>query len=296
MTKPEVTIGICVRNGGNHIIEAIKSIISQDYPSECMEIIFVDDGSTDKTISIIESFVPRINMHVKVFHHDWKGLGYSRNVVVDNANSEYIIWVDADMILPGDFVRKQIEFMKKNPNVGIAKGRYGIRQKTSNIAYLQDVDALLELLDSEREILSKPLGTGGSIYRVMAIRKVGGFNDKITGVGEDMDAEYRIGKSGWRLQISTTEFYEKRRNNWKELWKEYFWHGSGGRKILNKVSFHSMIFRMFPPTILLNVISRSCRAYKLTHNKIVFMLPLQWIFKRIAWILGFATSTSVISN
>ena len=65
-----------------------------------MEVIFVDDGSEDETLSIINSYVPRMDVKVKVFHHGWKGLGLSRNVVVDSASGDYIIWVDGDMILP----------------------------------------------------------------------------------------------------------------------------------------------------------------------------------------------------
>lgn len=278
-----------MRNGGDTIKDSIESIVDQDFPHELMEVIFVDDGSEDETLSIIKRYIPKMDMKVKVFHHKWKGLGYSRNVVVNNANSEYIIWVDADMILSRDFVKKQAEFMNSHPDVGIGKGRYGTRYATSLVAYLEDIEAIVELYCKQREF-SKPLGTGGSIYRVEAIRKGGGFDKDIKGVGEDMDAEYRIRKAGWLLQITTAEFYERRRNNWKDLWNEYCWHGSGGRMIFDKVSPYSMLFKMFPPISILLVISRSCDAYRLTRKKRVFLLPLHWIFKRIAWCLGFAMS------
>ena len=283
----KVTIGVCVRNSENSIKDVINSIINQDFPHELVEVVFVDDGSKDKTLSIIKSSVPGMDMKVKAFHHEWKGLGATRNVVVNNANGEYIIWVDSDMRLSRDFVRRQVEFMDKNPDVGIGKGRYGMYNATSLASYLENVEAIVEFLNSEQKTLSKPLGTGGSIYRVKAITEIGGFNENIKGVGEDMDAEYRIRTSGWLLQTTTADFYEKRRKNWKDLWNEYFWHGSGGRTILNKVSPYSMLYKLFPPTAVLIVISRSCNAYKLVHKKVVFLIPLHWIFKRTAWLLGF---------
>jgi cellulose synthase/poly-beta-1,6-N-acetylglucosamine synthase-like glycosyltransferase len=55
LAKFKVTIGVCVRNGEDNIRDAVESVISQDFPHEFMEVIFVDDGSTDKTLSTIEN-------------------------------------------------------------------------------------------------------------------------------------------------------------------------------------------------------------------------------------------------
>ena len=296
LDKTKVTIGVVVKNCENTLPDAVNSIIKQDFLHELTEVLFVDDGSEDATLAVINMYLPKMPMRSRVFHHDWRGLGYSRNVVVKNAKGEYIIWIDGDMSIPIDFVSQQVEFMDRNPNVGIAKARYGIKQSASLVAYLQNIEALVELIDTKQRSLSRPLGTGGSIYRVEAIRKVGGFDHKLTGVGEDMDVEYRIGLSGWLLRVTMAEFYEKRRNNWKDLLKEYLWHGAGGRSIFNKVDPHSMLYRMFPPTMFVTLISRSCQAYKITSNKVVFVLPLQWIFKRTAWLLGFTMNIPRASN
>jgi glycosyltransferase involved in cell wall biosynthesis len=292
MVAVRVTIGICVKNGAGLIENAINSVIDQDYPHELMEVIFVDDGSNDRTLSIINNFVPRMNIKSSVFYHKWKGLGYTRNVVVHNAHGEYIIWLDHDDTLSKDFVRKQVEFMDKNPLVAIGKGRNGIFATTSLVGYLENVEDLLELLENKSKMLYKSLGTGGSIYRLEQVRKVGGFNDKITGVGEDLDVEHKIKADGWLLEITEAEFYESvsPRDNWKKLWKKYYWYGSGNRQVFDKIDPHVMLYRMFPPTILLTIVMRSCGAYKLTLKKVVFLLPIEWVFKRIAWIVGFIKS------
>jgi glycosyltransferase involved in cell wall biosynthesis len=281
----KVALGVCVKNGEFHIENAIKSLIAQNFPHELMEVVFVDDGSTDKTLSIIQDFVPKMGMTVKIFTQKWKGLGTARNVVINNTNAKYIIWVDCDMVLTQNFVKEQVEFMDNNPNVGIAKGRYGIYDTPSIVAYLENIDAIVKHLNIEKS--SEALGTGGSIYRLDAIRNVNGFDEKITGVGEDMDAENRISKAGWLLKTSSAEFYEMRRTSWSDLWNEYFWHGSGGHQIVNKVNPESLLYRFFPPVMLLTAFVRSMTAYKLTHKKVVFMLPLHWVFKRISWCLGY---------
>jgi len=124
--KTVVTIGVCVRNSASTIREAIESIISQDFPHELIEIIFVDDESEDNTLSVIQEYVSRINILAKVFKSSWKGLGHARQIVVGNAEGEYIVWVDGDIVLSKDFIRKQVEFMEQYPKVGIAKGKQSL--------------------------------------------------------------------------------------------------------------------------------------------------------------------------
>ena len=291
MTKPKVTVGVCVRNCANLVEGAINSIKYQDFVQELMEVIFVDDGSNDNTLSVINSHVPQMKMQVRVFHQQWRGIGAARNVVVDNARGDYIIWVDGDMRLPSEFVKKQVEYMEERPKVAIGKGKYGIYSGASMVAYLENIEELIDLLECEQTSKSKPLGTGGSIYRVNVIRKVGGFSENAVGGGEDADAEFRIRKTGWLLQLTPAEFFEMRRNNLKALWNEYFWHGSGGASILPAMKqTHSVLLKLFPPAAVLIEVLLSCTAYKLVHRKAVFLLPFHWIFKRVAWCVGFAMS------
>jgi glycosyltransferase involved in cell wall biosynthesis len=286
-----VTLGVCVRNGQDCIGDAMAAINDQDYPYGLTEVILVDDGSMDNTLSVIKSKVPTMKMIVKVMHQNWKGLGASRNMIVNNADGKYIIWIDCDMRLSRDFVRKQVDFMDKNPDVGIGKGKYGLYSPMTLVAYLENVWAMVEFLNYDEGKLSKPLGTGGSIYRVKAIREIGGFDDDIKGVGEDMDVEYRIRSAGWLLKTTDAEFYEIRRTSWRALWTEYFWHGSGGRSISNEARPRYVLYKTFPPGALLIEFYHSCVAYRLVHNSVVFLLPFHWIFKRIAWLLGFLTAT-----
>ena len=287
--KTMVTIGVCVRNSVTTVREAIESIICQDFPHELMEVIFVDDGSEDDTLSIIQEYVSRMDIEAKVFHTSWRGLGAARNLVVKNAKGKYIIWVDGDMILPKDHVRKQVEFMEQNPTVGVAKARYGIYPQKNLVGALEDIGYLAVDFKYGGEVIgSRALGTGGSIYRVKAIRQVGGFDDYITGVGEDLDAEHRIRNAGWILYRATPAlFYERRRNTWKDLWNEGFWHGYGGHYVLRKDRGIFALYKMNPLAGFLAGAWYSTIAYRITYRKMAFLLPLQYAFKRIAWCFGF---------
>ena len=287
---PIVTIGMCVRNCASTIREAIESVLAQDYPHELMEIIFVDDGSEDETLSIIMDYVSKIDMKVKVFHHEWKGLGVSRNVVVDNASGKYIIWVDGDMRIPKDHVKKQVEFMEKNPKVGIAKAILGIMDGDSIVAVLENVPFVV-LHSKTSSLESKLPGTGGAIYRVEAIRQVGGFDDRMKGTGEDQDAAFRIRKKGWLIKRSPAIFYERRGQTWGDIWKKWLWYGLGDYDLYRKNREIFSLFKMNPIAGFINGLLHIIEAYKLTHRKTVLLLPFHFAFKMTAWYLGFISGS-----
>jgi glycosyltransferase involved in cell wall biosynthesis len=285
--EPTVTVGVCVKNGKAVINGAINSILSQDFPHELMEVIFVDDGSVDSTLSVIKSYFPLFDMSVAVFHHEWRGLGPTRNVVCNNARGNYIIWVDCDMTFPKDFVKKQVEFMASNPVVGIGKANYGLSSQENLVSELENMEfAISNIRDPEKKD-SAPLGTGGSIYRTKVLRQVGCFNEQIKGSGEDMDVERRIRKAGWQLAITPAVFFENRRKTWKSLWAEYCWHGEGGAFLFKDRNQSFNVKNMFPILVLKLELSRVIIAYKLTHRKVALLLPFHYFFKRVAWVFGF---------
>jgi cellulose synthase/poly-beta-1,6-N-acetylglucosamine synthase-like glycosyltransferase len=182
--------------------------------------------------------------------------------------------------------------MDENPKVGIGKGRYGIYETKSLAAYLENVTAVIEF-SNKTQLLSnyKPLGTGGSIYRVKAIKEVGGFNMDIKGVGEDIDLEFRVTNAVWILAVTPAFFYEIRRQRWRDLWDEYFWHGSGGRYVLDCIKKSpGILLKIFPLSAIFVLVKSSILAYKMVYKKRVFFLPFHWLFKRIAWLTGFTFS------
>ena len=142
---PVVTVGICVRNGEKLLPYAVDSVIEQDFPPEQIQVVFVDDGSKDKTPQIISEYLPKLSAESKFIQGSWKGLGSARQTVVENASGAYIVWVDCDMVLANDFIRRQVEFMNANLEVGIGKGMYGINKNEKLVAALENMGFLIDL-------------------------------------------------------------------------------------------------------------------------------------------------------
>lgn len=290
--KPKVTIGVCVKNSESSIKEAIESILNQDYPHELMELIIVDGYSKDNTLSIIKNCLKNVNLRTKIFQEN-EGLGWARQIVVENANGKYIVWVDSDMILSKDFVRKQVEFMENNPSVAIAKGKLALKSTGSALATLETFSrAISKMIDFKSNARSNVLGTGGSIYRTQVIKQVGGFDKDIKGYCEDWDIELKIRKAGWLLKTMNVEYldYERLGMTWKDLWVRYWRRGYDTHYFLHKHPGLIKHYRMFPPAAFFAGLFHAHRLFKLTKEKIVFLLPFQYVFKMVAWYIGFIKS------
>lgn len=101
----KVSLIIPVWNGENYLAEAIESALQQDYPNK--EVIVVDDGSTDGTQNVIETFKSRI-LSLKQKN---KGLGASRNTGIRASQGEYLAFLDHDDLWERTKISAQMKAM-----------------------------------------------------------------------------------------------------------------------------------------------------------------------------------------
>jgi biofilm PGA synthesis N-glycosyltransferase PgaC len=278
-----VTIALCVKDVGSTIKEAISSVISQDYPHKAMELIIVDGYSKDNTMQILEEALLAGDLASRVFH-EAKGLGHARELAVKNADGSYIVWVDGDLVLSKNYVRKLVEFMDQNPKVGMTSGRFCLSHPTGVVAALENIDWVVGDYQKRNYSSQDPhrICCAGSICRVKALRQAGGFDERIKGAGEDMDLGYRMEKHGWSLHYGIdAQLQHKSKDTWKSVWDENFWYGYGGHYVLHK---HRADLPVASP---IEAIRRFVIAYRITRRKIVFLLPFSYLFGKTAWFLGF---------
>ncbi len=284
-----VTIGLVVRNCEATVKDTIESIAHQDFPHELIEVVIIDDGCKDRTVPIAIDGLSRTKMSFKVFQTGGSGLGEARQIAVDNAKGKYVLWVDGDLTLARDHTRKQIEFMESHPDVGKARGKWMLPERTSLVSSIES----MRLLDYESKHTdnkfrgSQLVGIGGSICRLEAIRQAGGFDPKIKGAGEDVDIAAKMLKSGWSLRFSEAKFYHKFEQTWKDLWQQYFWYGYGAHYVNHKHKGLLSVWARTPPAAFCSGLLQSFAAYRFTQCKASFLLPFQKAFKQTAWCLGF---------
>lgn len=273
-----MTIGVCVKDSEKTIKESIDSIISQKYPTELIQLVIVDGCSRDKTMSIVASATAKTDMKVETYSDKSKGLGAARQIVVNSANGKYIIFADADVKIFDDFVKRHVEFMEENPNVGVAFGKPMLQEGTlvSTVGNLYCY------------ALGGFLGNDATIYRPEAIKEVRGFDPKIKGAGEDIDLINKIRAKGWLISINEkARFFHKGRENLRDYATERIWFGYGGHYIYHKNRNGKPLWHELPIGALKYGLKIALRAYRLTHRKISFLIPLQLFLGNISGWVGF---------
>lgn len=110
--NPLVSVIVPVYNTEIYLADCLNSIILQSYSN--IEIIVVDDASTDNSLSIIEKFA-NIDRRITVYHHSVNcGISITRNTGLSHANGNYIAWCDSDDLMHPQFIEYMYSALKKN--------------------------------------------------------------------------------------------------------------------------------------------------------------------------------------
>ncbi|MEL6580568.1 MAG: glycosyltransferase [Cyanobacteria bacterium J06621_12] len=113
--SPTISVIIPAYNAEKTIVKTIESVRQQTYSN--LEIIVIDDGSSDRTGAIISNIIdPRI----KLFNYPNGGVAHARNRGTAKAQGEYIAFLDADDFWTEDKLKLQHDALVKNPQAGVA--------------------------------------------------------------------------------------------------------------------------------------------------------------------------------
>lgn len=118
--KPLVSVIMPNYNGAKFIEKSINSILNQTYQN--FELIIIDDGSSDNSTKLIESFDSK---KIRFYINDENlGVSATRNRAIDLSNGKYIAFMDSDDISPLNRLEIQVDFLEKNDEFGLLSGHY----------------------------------------------------------------------------------------------------------------------------------------------------------------------------
>jgi glycosyltransferase involved in cell wall biosynthesis len=126
-----ISVIIPTHNYGSFIGDAIESILIQDYPQERIEIIIVDDGSTDNTSEVVQKYANRI----AYIYSEHKGVAAARNKGVSLAKGEIITFLDADDIWLPMRIKRVVEAFAQSADVGIVFHNFDVIDREGMLMY-----------------------------------------------------------------------------------------------------------------------------------------------------------------
>lgn len=191
-----VSIIVPAYNAERTLGECIEALLHQDYP-DC-EIIVVDDGSTDRTAAIAQSFEG-----ITYIRQDNAGPAAARNRGAGAAKGEWLAFTDSDCIAEPDWVSALMAKVRANEGKGVVGvgGTYGIANPESLLARI--IHAEIQARHARMKDEVDFLGSFNVAYDRKAFEAVGGFDESFSQASaEDNDLAYRLIDAGGKLLFS----------------------------------------------------------------------------------------------
>ncbi len=197
MDQPLVSVIIPCYNNAGHIATAIDSVMAQDYAN--IEIIVINDGSTDNSIEVLQQYGDKITLLTQ----QNQGPAVARNSGMTAARGDFIAFLDGDDIwLPGK-ITAQVNYLKHNPQTGLCYTSWLVWDQSQPLAgllaQLPNTADLAELVaDRSGWLYTKLLEVSAVctitvMLRAEIVRAVGLFN-KDYAIGEDHDYWIRVSR------------------------------------------------------------------------------------------------------
>lgn len=196
--EPLVSVVIPVLNGERHLVESLDSILAQTYAR--VEVIVMDDGSTDATADIIASYGDRVRHHRQPRA---QGIYANVNTGLGLARGELIATYHADDVYRPEIIERQVDFMARHPEVAAvfckdifidAEGRtFGALELPRDLGYdapLHYETVLASLLENKNAILRCP----SAMVRASVYGELGGYNQDEFKNTSDLEMWLRIAR------------------------------------------------------------------------------------------------------
>ncbi len=185
-SKPLISVMMPTYNNGKYIKQAIDSIYAQEYDN--IEIIVVDDGSTDNTKEILKQY-----KDIKYIYIEHKGISFARNVALEHSKGEYMAFCDSDDYWLPNKLNTQIKYFKEHPDCEIVFTKY------------KNIFENEQLKTNERAIVEKKIENEYEQYLPSALMKkklfdkYGNYDENFSGI-EDGEFVFRIVMKGTKIK------------------------------------------------------------------------------------------------
>ncbi len=194
---PGISIIIPAYNEGVVIKDVLKNFMYIDYPT--LEIILVDDGSSDNTFNLAKDTAHSLNLDIKVYSKPNGGKASALNYGIEHSQYEYIFCMDADSILTTNSLREGIKHFQNNQNLAAVAGVVKVANDNTFLGRLQSLDYLLghfqrKMLSVFKKVTIVPGPVG--LFKKDLVLNIGGYEKEDTTFAEDTELTLRLLANG----------------------------------------------------------------------------------------------------
>ncbi|MGC9069492.1 MAG: glycosyltransferase [Thermoprotei archaeon] len=187
---PSVDICMPVWNRARILLGVLEALYMLDYPKDKIRLIFIDDGSTDETPSVLENFrKEHINEYYEIIIERVDHLSFNiprvRNLALKHVKSDLVFWLDSDVIPQPDTLKVLVYELMSNKNNVASCIPYAYKK--------EDLEKKLLPIDVDFSL-------GCTLIRKDFLRKIGGFDERYSGT-DDLWLSQLIKKSGLKIKI-----------------------------------------------------------------------------------------------
>ncbi len=175
VNQPLVSVVIPCFNSEKWIVETLDSVRNQSYSN--IEIIIVDDGSTDRTGEIVKNH----EKDILYLHQENKGPSAARNLGIKNAQGKYVAFLDSDDLWEEHKLLEQVSFLEKNKDVALVFSNVKVVNEEGDYLYTRsnrvpkDKKKLITAFFKGEVVMNTPT----IVARKAAVESIGGFDESL---------------------------------------------------------------------------------------------------------------------
>jgi glycosyltransferase involved in cell wall biosynthesis len=179
-----ITVAIAARNEANHIQACLNSILACRYPADLLEILVIDDHSTDNTTSVVNSIIAAQKNKIRLILLSETGKSGKKSAIeqaVANATGSVVLITDADCTVPPDWILLFAAAFEQDPGATLITGPVAFHREQSDFERFQSLDFLgmMGITGAGIHLDFQRMGNGACLaFRKSVFEAVGGYREK----------------------------------------------------------------------------------------------------------------------
>jgi len=194
-TLPTVTVIVPTYNRALPLADTLRALVAQDYPAHLLDIVVVDNSSSDNTEDVVRAIAAESSFPVRFYRKENRGPAVSRNFAIARSSGDILAFTDSDCTMEREWVRRGVAMM--GPGVGLVSG------PIKPVNHAERIPSFFaHQIDHETE--DPIFATANVFYRRSIVVELGGFNEEygtypwgLPVGGEDTDLAWRVKRAGY---------------------------------------------------------------------------------------------------